>query len=291
MPLKPPPKIYSLQLSPLFGIKGLEQFEKVVGRSFQTIQKLLLKNNNYSVWTNDKGREIQEPIFSMKIIHDRIGTLLSRIELPEYIHSKKKRSYITNAKQHIGSHPIAKTDIYHFYPSTTHQMIFNMFKDTFNCSNDIAHCLASICCFNKHLPTGSSLSGRIAFFSAKGMFEEIATLANSSGCNLTIYVDDITISGNNVTKKLLSEVRAIIRRHGLSTRNKKSKTFASHSNKEITGVIVTKDSVKVPNKRHLKRWELEKSLMHSDDETKPKIERELRGRRLEAKQILDQNNN
>ena len=289
MPLKPPPKLYPLHKSPLFGIKGLNQLEKVVGHSFAEIQKLLLKNNNYSIWPNDKGREIEEPIFLMKVLHNRIGDLLSRIELPEYIHSKKQRSYITNAIQHIGSHPVVKTDIRGFYQSTTRQMVYNMFRDTFNCSDDIASCLAHTCCCNNHLPTGSSLSGRIAYFSAKNMFDDVAVLAHSFNCNLTVYVDDITVSGGNATKTLLSKVRAIIRQHGLNSVNKKSKTFAPHSSKEITGVIVTKDSIKVPNKRHLKQWKLEKSLVSCDNDTKQKIQRELRGRKLEAQQILNKN--
>jgi hypothetical protein len=36
----------------------------------------------YKEFENDAGRAIQEPIAQLKAVHKRIGTLLSRIELP-----------------------------------------------------------------------------------------------------------------------------------------------------------------------------------------------------------------
>ena len=47
-----------------------------------------------------------------------------------------------------------------------------MFLHDFECAEDIAHRLADICCYKQlHLPTGSPVSGRIAFFAAKHMFD------------------------------------------------------------------------------------------------------------------------
>lgn len=291
MHLKATNKIYNLEKSPLFGVKGLNQLKNILGHSLEEINVLLRNNNNYKVWTNAKGREIQEPVNSMKELHTRIGNLLSRIELPNYVHSKKQCSYITNAKQHIGSHPVIKTDIRHFFPSTTNQMICKMFQTTFNCSPDIAHCLAQICCFDNHLPTGSSISGSVAFFAAKTMFDDISKLADSHSCTLTVYVDDITLSGNNATKKLLSEVRGIIRRHGLRTVNKKSYCFAAHAKKDITGVIVDENGIKAPNRRH-KKWRILKNSLAGceDNADRQKIEQKLRGTKIEINQVSRQNN-
>ncbi|GHS71080.1 hypothetical protein EKTHUN627_18790 [Enterobacter kobei] len=55
----------------------------------------------YKEFENDAGRKIQEPIPQLKAVHKKIGVLLSRIELPPYLHSgRKKHSTLTNAKAH-----------------------------------------------------------------------------------------------------------------------------------------------------------------------------------------------
>jgi RNA-directed DNA polymerase len=278
-------KPYSIKQSPFFAIKGKKQFEKIIGYSFENIIILLNNKNNYRIFINSKSRTIQNPCGDMEKIHKRIARLLSRIELPDYIHSKKGSSYITNAAQHIGHHSIVKTDIRKYYPSTNYKIIFNMFKNIFKCAGDIANILANICCYNGFLPTGSSLSGYVAYFSAKNMFDEIAILVKSYSCNLTVYVDDITISGDKATKKLLFEVRQIIKKHQHTTSEKKSKTFSASSIKEVTGVIVTRDAIKVPNRRLKLLNDLEKKTRrHPENQSDLK---NLNGRRSEANAILN----
>ena len=61
-------------------------------------------------------------------------------------------------------------------------------------------------------------------FRERHMFDEIASLAQAAGCKMTAYVDDVTISGTAATKELLGSVRQVIARHGLLTKDKKSKT-------------------------------------------------------------------
>ena len=48
-----------------------------------------------------KSREIQGPKRRLQWLHARIHTLLSRVEVPEYLHSAVRgRSYISNAAAH-----------------------------------------------------------------------------------------------------------------------------------------------------------------------------------------------
>lgn len=98
-----------------------------------------------------------------------------------------------------------------------------MFIRDFQCAEDVARILADVCCYEqKHLPTGSPLSGRIAHFAASAMFEEINDLATKRASRMTVYVDDVTLSGPDVSKRLIDEVRRIVRRHGLKTKQSKS---------------------------------------------------------------------
>lgn len=283
-------KCYPIHQSPLFKLRGIGRFESVLGVKLSAIDKLL-KSDCYHVWTNNKGREIQHPIGWLKQVHKRIANLFSRIELPNYLYSIKGRSYIDNAFQHIGTKALIKTDIKSFYPNVTHQMVYQMFVHDFKCAKDIALHLANICCYKQeHLPTGSTLSGKIAFFATRKMFDEIEKLVvHDNDCKLTVYVDDITISGKNATTNLLSKVRKIIRNHGHKTKNKKSISFASTSPKTVTGIVIVDNELRLPNKRHHQLWLSRQALNTATNEEKFYLQRSLCGRLIEARQIYQKN--
>lgn len=279
-------KRYPLHQSPLYQIRGKGQLEKVLDVEWGAIDKLL-SPENYRVWVNKKGREIQKPLGWLNHVHTRIGKLFARIELPDYLYSQKGRSYVDNARQHIGTVPLIKTDIYKFYPSTTRQMVYRLFIIDFQCAEDVAHRLADICCYQqKHLPTGSPLSGRVAFFAAKRMFDEIEVLATDAHCRMTALVDDVTVSGHGATRKLLGEIRRIVSQHGLNTKQRKSKSFAATAAKTVTGAIIAGDELRLPNVRHRRIWEARRALENATCTEKEQILRTLRGRLQEAKQIL-----
>ncbi|MDY7579308.1 hypothetical protein RGU70_13380 [Herbaspirillum sp. RTI4] len=58
-----------------------------------------------------------------------------------------------------------------------------------------------------------------------------------------------------VTKRRLSEVRQVVRRHGPKTKQSKTKTFTAEAPKTVTGVIVSGNELCLPNTRHKKIWE------------------------------------
>lgn len=276
---------YPIHQSPLYKIVGLGRLEAVLRLDVSKLDRLLTPEN-YRVWINDKGREIQQPIKWLAQVHKYIGNLLSRIELPDYVYSQKGRSYADNAKQHTGNFPLGKTDISKFYPSTTRQMVWRMFANEFKCANDVADILADVCCYQqKHLPTGSSLSGRIAFFAARSMFDSVSNIAKDTGSRMTVYVDDITLSGPSVTKRLLVKVRQVVRQHGLRTKDSKTRTFPAETPKTVTGVVIVGDSVCLPNSRHKKIWETRRSIREASELDHEKLVRSLKGRLQEANQI------
>jgi len=286
MPSKRKPKNYPIHQSPFFMLRGKGQFLSVIGVEWESYKQLLAPNL-YKVWETKKGREIQQPIGWLAVIHKRIGNLLARIEVPDYVFSQKGRSYADNARQHLGNTALAKTDINKFYPSTTRSMVFKMFCDDFRCAEDIAHALADICCYQqKHLPTGSPLSGRIAFLASRQMFEDISGVALREKCVMTAYVDDITVSGAGATKKVLGEIRQIVSKYGHKTKKKKSLTYAPYAPKEVTGAIVHGSKLLLPNARHLKLWLAKAQFSIAVGPDRDKAFREVKGREQEARQIL-----
>jgi len=278
---------YPLNQSPFYKLLGKAKLAATLGVDLRRLDRLL-SPKSYHVWETEKGREIQQPIGWLAQVHKRISFLFARIDLPDYVFSQKGRSYADNARQHVGVHPLAKTDISKFYPSTTRHMVWDMFVTQFLCAEDVAGILADICCYKQqHLPTGSPLSGRIAFFAARPMFDDISKLAEEAGNKMTLYVDDVTVSGSQATKSFLSNVRRIIRRYGLKTKNAKSRTFASHASKMVTGVVVTGDKVALPNSRHKKIWSLKHEIRAASRRDRPKLLRALKGRESEARTVVN----
>lgn len=278
---------YKLESSPLFRLLGKGELERVLGVSWSKGTGLL-NPRYYREWTTAKGREVQQPLYELEKLHSRIADLLSRIEMPDYVYSKSKRSYIDNADQHRGVVALVKTDVNKFYPSTKWAMVFRLFRERFECAEDIAARLADLCCFQqKHLPTGSALSGYVAFFAVQPLFDRIAEICEVHGCKMTLFVDDLTASGIGATKKMLAEVRAAIRYFGLQTRDEKSRTYAPSQPKEVTGAVIVGERLVLPNKQHLKLWQTRRELSSSSSIDRSKTQRALIGREQQAKQILE----
>lgn len=257
-------KLYPIDQSPLYAMKGLGQLEKALQADLQAALEACTAES-YRVFVNDKGREIQAPRGTLDRIHRRIAALLARVETPDYLFSKRGRSHLDNAGAHRGQVELLKTDIKEFYPGTTHAMVTLMFQRHFNCASDIARILAGVCCFNGFLPTGSSLSGFLAFWCAKDMFDELHELALAHGLVMTVFADDITISGSGASSKLLWRARQIIHKHGRTTKRKKSRVYAASHPKPVTGAVLRDGEMLLPNSQHLKIRITRQELAACDD--------------------------
>ena len=237
--------------------------------------------------TNEAGksRQIQEPKRRLQWIHGKIHALLSRVEVPEYLHSAVRgRSYISNAAAHDPTMPMLKIDVKKFFASVPRVAIFNFFAGPMRCRRDVAGLLADMLTFEAHLPTGSAASPIIAFYAFKPMFDEIEQFALAHGLKMTCYVDDMALSGPRANKAALFEVRKIIARHGLKSH--KTHVFAATQPKVLTGVCNTPAGPRVPNKLHLKiKTGFEKLSSAKTTDTRNEALRPLLGRLEAAGQI------
>ena len=281
-------KEYPIDQSPLYKLVGLNRLEACLGIDLKRIDKLV-KDGSYRTWINKNDREIQHPIGWLGQVHSKIAQLLSRIETPDYVYHKRGRSHVKNAAEHIGYHLVAKTDISNYYPSITKASLKSMFIKQFKCAIDVAGLLADICTYEStHLATGSPVSGYLAFWASKEFFDKVNVLSKTRGCIFTLYVDDLTISGSAATKSLLQEVRALAKINGLRTKSTKSKTFAPHAAKILTGVVVRGNECLLPNKRHKAIFDNRVAIGNAkQSDEKEALKRSLKGKLMAAKQITD----
>ncbi len=245
-------KCYNLKDSALYKITSKKKLSEIL---FIKPSDLLLyqSDSNYDTFYTDKEggkkRLIECPKKKLDIVHTRIASLLCRIATPDYLHSgTKSRTNITNAKKHMGFHPVFTTDVTSFFPSTTHRMIFNFFYKNLKCASDVSHILANICTYKRHVPTGSRISMPIAFWANFEMFESLHAFADSRSIRMTIYVDDLTFSGAAVDVRFAHNVKRIISQYKHIAHPEKSKLYRATDSKLITGVIVQGDEIKVRNK-------------------------------------------
>ena len=282
-------KRYAIRESRLFRLKSKKRLARLLNVELPTLRKLISQNDNYRVFstvhTTGKTRTIEEPKNQLKEIHSRLLKLLSRLESPSYMHSGTKgRSYLSNAAAHIGARTIVKTDLTKFYRSTTHHQIFVGMLREFECSGDVARIIADLCTYEGHVPTGSPVSMLIAFYAHKQIFDQEKRRAESEGNAFTLYVDDLTLSGECVSLRSLCSVTKAFRSVGL--RCHKTRIFAKDSSKLVTGAIVTDQGLKLPNRRHLKIARGMEALgTASSREQREEISRKLLGQINEAASV------
>ncbi|MCW5575183.1 MAG: RNA-directed DNA polymerase [Burkholderiales bacterium] len=229
------------QLIEILGLPSLEALDELVDGG----------DKHFKVYTEDDGREIEYPLGEMADCHTQLAKLLKRIELPSYVHSQYGRSYVTNAKAHATSVPLAKTDITKYFPSTPFRHVQRFFLQDMKCPRDVAWYLTKLCTYSSHIPTGSKISNPLAFLANRPLFDSIHAYALKHGCVMTLLQDDIVVSGSAASKKMLNEIQMMIRRWGLkaSPKRKKTKTYPASAVKVVTGVVIKNGKTTLPNRR------------------------------------------
>ncbi len=231
-------------------------------------------------------RDISAPIVPLKSAQARIADLLSRVAPPDYLFAPVEgRSYVDNAARHIGARSVRLLDIEDFFPSCTINKVIWFFRSRMECSTDVAVILARIVTDGGVLPQGSPCSPILAYFAYIDMWEEIEAEVVAAGCVLSVYADDLTISGDTVPEALIWNVKQILRRH--------DHRYAAHKERarrdrpsEITGVILTREGVTAPNRQRQKIHVVRDGLRitKSADQAK-RLEAQLRGRLAQLNQI------
>lgn len=250
------------------------------------LTRLEVPYRKFDVEGKNKPRSVQMPSRQLYPVHVRIFKLLRRIKLPDYLHSGVAgRSYVTNAKCHLGTKKTYTVDIKSFFPSVSRAMVFAFFRGTMKCSEDVAGILANISTCDGHIPTGSSLSQLLAYLACKGMFDELYAASVEAGIVMTCYVDDLSFSGDSVTRAwIYGTIKPIISKYGLKSH--KDKFFGLGRPKEITGVIVDGNAIKLCNRHHKSIYELLLKVPITDDsEALNNIYDELIGKLSSASQI------
>ncbi|WP_342702914.1 reverse transcriptase family protein [Burkholderia arboris] len=247
---------YPIESSPLWKLTSIHQLAVLIGIPVDELEATCIAPTYHrfdeAAKEGKEPRHIQEPTGATLRAHYRLVRHLDSIQRPDFLHSAtKKRSHITNARAHAeSSGAVVAMDIRKFFESTTYQHVKNFFHKDLGCSHDIARFLANICTADGHLPTGSCISPLLSYFTHRHLFADIERLCAERGVTMTLYVDDLTLSGPHATKSLLFATKSMIKRCGLRTKDAKDAVVRPGKAAIITGAVRSDGGVRLRNKHH-----------------------------------------
>ena len=269
---------HALNQSPFYKLNNRSRLARIIGvkpGELRQLEKAGCVYKEFDIPKPDGGsRHVESPARPLKRVQLRIARLLSRITPPDYLFCPVRgRCYVTNAAQHIESRVVRCIDVRKYFPSTTARRVNWFFRAVMHCTPDIAGLLTALATFNGHLPTGSLLSPILSFYAHFDMWSAISAFCKDRGLKLTVYVDDITVSGAKVMQRDMWQIKKLI--HSAGLRYHKQKAYIDRP-AEITGVIVADGRIMPPN-RQLKKRFLVKRVLQKHGELTPELVNRAQG--------------
>jgi RNA-directed DNA polymerase len=244
---------YDFEASPWRQDLTQRDFATLIGKRKEQLEALI---NHKDHWVHRKAqligskmRDLAVPVGKLRTVHERLKFHLNKIKQPDYLMSPRKgRSQRDNAAAHIGQDQFLKLDVKQFYPSTSKEHIFRWAHHVAGLRSDVAGLFTHLATIDGKLPFGSPISPVLATHVHRRMFDEIYAACKIRGLRMSLWVDDLTISGKFVPGELVVEIREIIRKNGLKTHKIEYRTGGRPV--PITGVPIMGDEIGSPRGIH-----------------------------------------
>ena len=206
---------------------------------------------------NQRTRQLNSTKIELKRILKRILTLLmSHVEIPPYAFGGvPKKDNIKNAKYHQGNKYIFTTDLRSFFPSISHNSVFEVYCNN-GYSPTVARILTKLTTYKYQLPQGVPTSTLLALLAFKPTGDKLYDYASQHNLKFSIFVDDITISSNVDFKHLVPDILDIIVSAGYKISH--NKTHYSTKNPIITGIKCQNNRIKLPQSTYKRMSKLPK---------------------------------
>lgn len=198
---------------------------------------------------NGKLRDLAYPKGPLRGVHEKLKFHLDKIKQPTYLFSpRKNRGQRDNALCHLDNTQYLSLDLKQFYPSTSRAMIKSWLRDELGMYDDVAGLFAELATIDGIASFGSPLTPVLVSLVHRKMFDEISEFCSTNELAYTVWVDDITISGQFIEGNLLKAIRDIIiknnlRSHKITYRSGNRPVF-------ITGIGVVGAHLVAPQTLH-----------------------------------------
>lgn len=265
---------YELESSPFSQNPTQRQVAELLGTTKSKLENIIKYKETYVVRRveNIRGKErrLIYPFGAFRRIHERLKYHLSKIKQPDYMYSPRKgKSIRDNAIRHKGQVHFLKLDIKQFYPSTTSEHIYRWARNRLGLRDDVAGLLVHLSTIDGKVSFGSPLTPVLATLIHRKMFDEIYVECTRRGLRMSIWVDDITISGKFVPGELITRIRDIIRSYGLKSH--KLEVMTGSRSVSVTGVMIRGSIIDAPRVLHNSIKDGYSDILNADDRAEAEI--------------------
>jgi len=214
--------------------------------------KVLKKKNGEPRFTHDAKS-------SLKQVHERIkNRILKKVDYPYYMlggisDPMNPRSCMAHAAIHSGKKILILEDIANFYPSTSQDIIKNIWKYLFNFSDNISNILTTLTTYNGELPQGWKTSGYLANLALWEYEPELVETLEEKGFFYSRFIDDITVSSkfhiaSEDKEFIISSVYGMLFKAGYSPKRTKHEIVSRESPMTVTSLNVNTKIPTIPSK-------------------------------------------
>jgi RNA-directed DNA polymerase len=109
-------------------------------------------------------------------------------------------SVVNNAKHHAQSKGLMKYDVKNFFPSIKYEHVYHIFRYRLGFCEEAANILTKLTTYpsagDVHVPQGAPTSTSLAMFALEPMCDRLKIYCDGNGLRSSIWIDDITISGD-----------------------------------------------------------------------------------------------
>jgi hypothetical protein len=189
---------------------------------------------------NGGHRLIEPPEDKLKNIQTLLNDrLLSHIESPDSIFPRKKVSIKKALEPHQSQPIVICCDISNFFPSIKTVRVREMLQDI-GFTSEMANLIIRLTTHNGHVPQGAPTSSSLArLYISEFACNAENYISNVPYSEITIYADDIIISGPVGLKRCLSGIHKIAKRYGLKFNSEKNKIMRDPAAQEALGVSLS----------------------------------------------------
>ena len=226
--------------------------------------QLLSMNPRYSSFKLPKAdgsfRLIEAPDTDLKKILRRLNHFLQSVyfqQLPESVYgfvinpgnSEEARNLVKNAEQHLGAPYMLNADFEDFFHQVSEESVYEIFSNVpFQLSTDAAILLSRLVVYQYRLPMGSPTSPVLSNFACLEMDESILEYAKTNEIVYSRFADDLTFSSNRkISQDFFQYVTTVCYASNFTFNPQKIRWMEPNDIKEVTGLIVGDENVRIPD--------------------------------------------